>query len=128
MRVVKQSWRTRFFFLRNCLFFLLFLFHLFLFNDLINKVKKCFDVLLFILLADLVLHTVLLLGQLVFCTYALFGTLRHHYKCGLVVMALDSGSDVRGFDSHHQRYFCFCARWFFNYNVHDIFSILIFHN
>ena len=26
-----------FFFLRNCLFFLLFLFNLFLFNDLINK-------------------------------------------------------------------------------------------
>ena len=28
------------FFLRNCLFFLLFLFNLFLFNDLINKCQK----------------------------------------------------------------------------------------
>ena len=35
----KTSWRTRFVFvfLRNRLFFLLFLFILFLFNDLINK-------------------------------------------------------------------------------------------
>ena len=52
----------------------------------------------FILLAELALHTVLLLGQLVFCPYALFGTLKIHYECGLVVMVLDSGSDVRGFN------------------------------
>ena len=33
-------------FLRNFLFFLLFLFNLFLFNDLINR-KSCFGVLIF---------------------------------------------------------------------------------
>ena len=32
-----ESCRSRFLFLRNCLSFLLFLFNLFLFNDLINK-------------------------------------------------------------------------------------------
>ena len=59
----------------------------------------------FIILAKLALHTVLLLGQLVFCTYALFGTLKVHYVCGLVVRVLDSGSEVRGLDPHHRRYF-----------------------
>ena len=34
-------------FLRNCLLFLLCLFNLFLFNDLIINVKSCFDALLF---------------------------------------------------------------------------------
>ena len=38
----------------------------------------------FIRLAELVLHTILLLAQLVFRTYALFGTLNLHYKCGLL--------------------------------------------
>ena len=81
----------------------------------------------FILLAELALHTVLLLGQLVICTFTLFGTQKLHYECGLVVRVLDSGSDVRGFDPHHRRYFCFSARYFFNCKIHDIFSILIFH-
>ena len=56
----------------------------------------------FIILAELALHTVLLLGRLVFCTYALFGTLKLHYECGLVVMVLDFGSRVRGFDLHRR--------------------------
>ena len=50
----------------------------------------------FIILAELALHTVWLLGQLVLCTYALFGTLKIHYACSRLVMALDSGSEVRG--------------------------------
>ena len=45
----------------------------------------------FIILAELALHTVLLLGQLVFSTYALFGPLKLYYECGLVVRVLDSG-------------------------------------
>ena len=56
----------------------------------------------FIIIAELALHTVLLLGQLVFCTYALFGTLKIH---GLVVMVLDSGSDVHGFNPQYRRSF-----------------------
>ena len=43
----KQSCRLQFFFLQNCLFFLLFLFNLFLFNDIVNKCTSCFDVLPF---------------------------------------------------------------------------------
>ena len=46
---------------------------------------------------ELALHTVSLLGLLVFCTYPLFGILNIHYGNGRVVMTLDSGSDVRGF-------------------------------
>ena len=59
----------------------------------------------FIILAELALNTVLFLGQLVFCTYALFDTIKLFYECGLVVMVLDSGWDVRGFDPYHRRYF-----------------------
>ena len=59
----------------------------------------------FIIVAELALHTVLLFGQLVFCIYALFGTLKLHYECGLVVRVLYFGSDVHGFDPHHRRYF-----------------------
>ena len=62
------------------------------------NVKSYFDVLLlyyiilyYIILAELALHTVSLLGQLFFCTLALFGTLKIQYECGRVVMALDSG-------------------------------------
>ena len=50
----------------------------------------------FIILAELALHTVSLLGQLVFCTYALFEIPKFNYECGVVVRVLDSGSDVRG--------------------------------
>ena len=57
----------------------------------------------FILLAELALDTILLFRQLVFCTYTLFGTLKIHYDYGRVVIALDFGSDGRGFDSHHRR-------------------------
>ena len=55
----------------------------------------------FIILAELALDTILLLRQLVFCTYTLFGTLKLHYDYGRVVIALDF--DSRGFDSHHRR-------------------------
>ena len=75
----------------------------------------------FTILAELALHTVLLLDQLVFCIYALFGTPKIHYECGRVVMALDSGSGVRGFKPLHRRSFFFCARYVFNYNIHDFF-------
>ena len=51
----------------------------------------------FIMWAELALHTVSLLGQLVFYTDALFGTLKIQYECGRVVKALDYGSDIRGF-------------------------------
>ena len=73
----------------------------------------------FIILAELALHTVLLLGKLDFGTYALFGTLKLHYECGRVVRVLDSGSDVRGFDRHHRRYF---------FSVLDSFLITAFMN
>ena len=36
----------------------------------------------FVILTELAIHTVLLLGQLVFYTYTLFGTLKIHYECG----------------------------------------------
>ena len=51
----------------------------------------------FFFIISAALHIVLLLGQLVFCTYSLFGTLKIHYRNVRVVMAFDSGSDVRGF-------------------------------
>ena len=49
----------------------------------------------FFFIIELALHTISLLGQLVFCTYTLFGTLKEHYGNGRVVMTLDIGSDVR---------------------------------
>ena len=55
------------------------------------KVVLMSSFLYYFILAELAMHTVLLLGQLVFCIYALFGTLNNHYECGLVVMVLDSG-------------------------------------
>ena len=55
-----------------------------------------------IILSELALDTILLLRQLVFCTYTLFGTLKIDYHYGRVVIALHFGSDGRGFDSHHQ--------------------------
>ena len=66
--------------------------------------KVFFYLHLFIILAELALHTVSLVGQLVFCTYALFGTLKMHYEFGREVIALDSGSDD----------LFFCARFFFS--------------
>ena len=54
----------------------------------------------FIILAELTLDIILLLRQLVFCTYTLFGTLKIHYQYGRVV---SDGSDGHGFDSHHRR-------------------------
>ena len=81
----------------------------------------------FIILAELALHTVPLLGQLVFCTFALFGTLKIHNECGRVVMAFDSTSDVRGFKPPHRRSFLSVPDIFLNYNIHAIFSFLIFH-
>ena len=59
----------------------------------------------FNILAELVMHTVSLLGQPVFCSYALFGTLKIHYECGRVDKALASGSDVPGFKPRHRRSF-----------------------
>ena len=81
----------------------------------------------FIILSEFALPTVLLLGQLGFCTDALFGILKLHYECGLVVRVLDFGSDFRGTDPNHRRYFFSLPDIYFNYNIHDIFSILIFH-
>ena len=66
----------------------------------------------FIILAELAVHTVSVLGKLVFCTYALFGTLKIHYEYGRVVKALDSGSDVRGLKPPHQRSFVFLCHIF----------------
>ena len=48
----------------------------------------------FIVLAELVLHTVSLLDQLAFCTYALFGITKIHYECGRVVMAFVGSSPL----------------------------------
>ena len=72
-----------------------------------------------IILAELALHTVSVIGQLVFCTYALFGTLKIHYECGRVVKALDSVSNAHGFKPPHRRSF---------FSVPDIyiFYIIIF--
>ena len=70
-----------------------------------------------IILAELALDTILLFCQLVFCTYTLFGTLEIHYDYGRVVIALNFGSDGRGFDSHHRRSY---------FSVPDIFLITIF--
>ena len=44
--------------------------------------------LVFIILAELALDTILLLRQLVFCTYTLFGTLKIRYGYGRVVIAV----------------------------------------
>ena len=75
----------------------------------------------FIIFAELALDTILLLRQLVFCTYTLFGTLNIDHDYGRVVIALDFGSDGRGFDSHHRRS-CFSVPdiFFFNYKSHGI--------
>ena len=67
--------------------------------------------LFFIILAELALRTILFLGQRVFSTHALFGTLTLYYECGLVVRVLDSRSDVRGFDPYYGRYFFFLFLW-----------------
>ena len=40
----------------------------------------------FIILAELALNPILLLRQVVFCTYTLFGTLKIHYHYGRVVI------------------------------------------
>ena len=63
------------------------------------------------------------LSRLINCT--LFGTINNHYHYGPVVIALDFGSDGRGFDSRHLRsYFSVPdVFFFFNYNIHDIVSI-----
>ena len=66
----------------------------------------------FIILTEVALHTVLLLGQLVFFVLRLYLELKRHYEFGLVVMVLKCGSDVRGFDPHHRRFFFFCVRYF----------------
>ena len=60
------------------------------------------------ILAELALDTILLLRQLFFCTYTLFGTLKIHYHYGRVVIALDS---------HHRRSY---------FSVPDFFLITIF--
>ena len=85
--------------------------------------------LLFYYIIEPALQTFSLLGQLVFCTYTLFGTLKIHYGSGRVVMALDSGSDVRGFQPPSPTIFFFLCqiKKINNYNIHDILSILIFH-
>ena len=67
---------------------------------MLKSVLKSF---FFIILAELALDTILLLRQLVFCTYTLFGTLKIRYHYGRVIIALDFGSDGRGFDSHQRR-------------------------
>ena len=73
----------------------------------------------FIILAELALHAVLLFGQLVFRIYALIGTPKLNYECGLVVGVLDFGSDFHGFDD-----FLSVPDIILSYNIHDIFSIL----
>ena len=78
----------------------------------------------FIILAELALRTVLLLGQLVFYTYASFETLKLHYEYGLVVMVLHSGSRVRGFDP--PMIFVFLCQIFFLITVVMIFSPSIY--
>ena len=50
----------------------------------------------FIILAELALDAILLLRQLVLCTFTLFGTLKIHYEYVRVVITLDFGSDGRG--------------------------------
>ena len=95
---------------RDCFFYLIayfsICFFLIYFYLTIRYIRKsCFDVLLyffFIILAELTLDTILLLRQLVFCTYTLFGTLKFHYDYGRVVIALDFESDGGGFDSNHR--------------------------
>ena len=80
----------------------------------------------FIILAELVS----LLGQLVFCTYALFGTLKIHYECGRVVKALDSESDVRALWVQVPSptiFFSMLAFFVLNCNIHDIFFFSSLH-
>ena len=96
--------------------------------------KVVLDSFLFIILAELPLRTVTLLGQHVFCTCALFGTLKVHYECGPVVMALDSRSDVVDSSTPPPlpnlppTIFFFLCQILFSYNIHDIVPILIFHD
>ena len=71
----------------------------------------------FIILAELGLHTVSVVGQVVFYTYALFGTLKILNGCGGVVKALDSGSDGRGFKAPHRRSFFSVPDIFFHANI-----------
>ena len=111
----KTELQTAIAFLPNCLFFLLFLFNLFLFNDLIKKMLK-------VVCRPSFFNYISLLGQLVFCTYTLFGTLKIHYVNGRV----DSGRSWFQTPSPTIVFF-FDSTLFLNYNIHDIFCILIFH-
>ena len=130
--VAERDFFFFFFFYEIAYFFYLliyFLIYFFLTIWFINV--KCFDVLrfFFIILAELALDTILLLRQLVFCTctYTLFGNIKIHYHYGRVVIVLDFGSDGRGFHSHRRRSYFSVPDIFFNYNIHDIFSILMCH-
>ena len=110
-------------FLRNCLFFYLFLFNLFLFKRfdqyMLEVVLTSFF--FFIILAEVALDTIVLLHQLVFYTNTLFGTLKIDYVYGRVVISFDFGSDGREFDSHHRRSYFSVPHIFFLITMFVIF-------
>ena len=126
-KVEKQSWRTRFFLTKLLIFFLLFLFNLFLFNDLINKCKSCFDVLLFYYISRT--HTAYRFAPwstrlLHLCFIWNPKTSLRMWPNGYGVGLWIRRSWVRPLTP---TIFSFCARFCFGLQIHDIFSILIFH-
>ena len=87
------------------------------------KVVLMFSFIIIVILAELALDTILLLRQVVFCTYTLFGTLNIPYGYVRVVFALDFRSDGRGFDSHHRWSYFVCDRYLFFFFLITIFMI-----
>ena len=73
----------------------------------------------FIILAELALDTILLLRQLVFCTYTLFGTLK--FKLRLWPSGYRVGLWIRQSWVPSTTIFFSVPDIFFNYNIHDIF-------
>ena len=104
----------------SCICFFLIYFYLTIWY--IN-VKSCIDGRpFFIILAELSWDTILLLYQLVFCTFTLFGTLKIHYDYDQVGIALGLRIKRSLVRLPSPMILFFCARYFFfNYNIHDIF-------
>ena len=78
-----------------------------------------------ITLAELAQDTNLLLRQHVFCTYTLFGTLNFTTIMAELLSRWTSNQTVVGLTPINDDLIFLCQIFFFNYTIHDIFSILI---
>ena len=81
----------------------------------------------FIILAELALDTILLLLQLVFCSYTLFGTLKTHFDMAEWLSFWTLDQTVVGSTPIIDELIFLCQIFFFQLQYSDIFSILICH-